>query len=79
MTKMTIPVGPQHPLLKEPICVMLDLSGERVVGTTVNIGYVHRGIELLCEQRSYVQNVALVERICGTVLTLTLPPTARRW
>ena len=65
MTKMTIPVGPQHPLLKEPISVMLDVSGERIVGATVNIGYVHRGIELLCEQRSYIQNVALVERICG--------------
>ncbi|MBM3187276.1 MAG: hypothetical protein FJZ90_00960 [Chloroflexi bacterium] len=65
MTEMTIPIGPQHPLLKEPLSIELDVSGERVVGGRVNIGYVHRGIERLCQQRTYAQNTALVERICG--------------
>jgi len=65
MTVMTIPVGPQHPLLKEPISFQLDIVGERVVGATVNIGYVHRGIELLAVKRSYVQDLALIECICG--------------
>ena len=65
MTVMTIPVGPQHPLLKEPISFTLDLSGERIVGATVNIGYVHRGIERLAVQRTYMQNLALIECICG--------------
>lgn len=91
MTKMTIPVGPQHPLLKEPLSISLDVSGERVVGAQVNIGYVHRGIERLCQQRTYTQSVALVERICGicshahttafcqaveTLHQVTIPPRA---
>jgi Ni,Fe-hydrogenase III large subunit len=63
--KMTIPVGPQHPLLKEPLSIELDLAGERIVDARVSIGYVHRGIEKLCQQRTFAQNVALVERICG--------------
>jgi len=31
----------------------------------LRIGYVHRGIEHLCQQRSYIQNVPLFERVCG--------------
>lgn len=65
MSELTIPVGPQHPLLKEPLSLDLRISGERVKGAAVNIGYVHRGIERLCQERTYVQNVALFECICG--------------
>ena len=65
MAELTIPVGPQHPLLKEPLSIDLRISGERVRGAAVNIGYVHRGIERLCQERTYLQNVALVECICG--------------
>jgi Ni,Fe-hydrogenase III large subunit len=63
--RMIIPVGPQHPLLKEPMSFELELSGEQVVGVTINIGYVHRGLEELFQRRTYVQNLALVECICG--------------
>ncbi|MBC7235861.1 MAG: nickel-dependent hydrogenase large subunit [Chloroflexi bacterium] len=65
MTAMTIPVGPQHPLLKEPISITLELTGERVIGAKIHIGYVHRGLEELFRRRSYTQNLALVECICG--------------
>jgi NADH-quinone oxidoreductase subunit D len=65
MSTITIPVGPQHPLLKEPISFSLDIAGERVESARVNIGYVHRGMEKLCQQRTYTQNVALVECVCG--------------
>lgn len=44
---------------------MLELSGEQVVDASLRIGYVHRGIEHLCQQRSYVQNVHILERVCG--------------
>ena len=30
MTVMTIPVGPQHPLLKEPISFQIDIVGEQL-------------------------------------------------
>ncbi len=65
MRKITVPIGPQHPLLKEPLSMKLEISGERVLGGTLRLGYVHRGIEKLAQQRTYVQNVHLIERICG--------------
>jgi len=65
MTKNIIPIGPQHPLLKEPISVNIEVSGEDVLGGSLRIGYVHRGIERLAQERTYVQNVHLIERICG--------------
>jgi len=45
--------------------MMIDISGETVLGGSLRLGYVHRGIERLAQQRSYVQNVHLIERICG--------------
>lgn len=65
MTKISIPIGPQHPLLKEPLSMKVDISGEKVYGASLRLGYVHRGIERLAQQRNYVQNVHLIERICG--------------
>jgi len=63
--KITIPVGPQHPLLKEPLSFMITLQGENVLESALRLGYVHRGIEKLAESRSYVQNLVLFERVCG--------------
>ncbi|HUV88155.1 MAG TPA: nickel-dependent hydrogenase large subunit [Anaerolineae bacterium] len=65
MTKMIIPIGPQHPLLKEPLSFQLTVTGERIVDSTLRIGYVYRGIERLAQERSYVQNLHLLERVCG--------------
>lgn len=65
MTEITLPVGPQHPLIKEPISIRLDLRGEYVTAARVEIGYVHRGLEQLLQRRTYAQGVAVVERVCG--------------
>ncbi len=65
MTKVIIPIGPQHPLLKEPLSFLLTVEGEQVRESTLRLGYVHRGIERLSQERSYVQTVHLIERICG--------------
>lgn len=65
MAKVVIPVGPQHPALKEPENFLLSLDGERVVGAALNFGYNHRGIEKACEVRTYLQDIYLIERICG--------------
>jgi len=65
MEKITIPIGPQHPLLKEPLSLRISVSGERVLGGELRLGYVHRGIEKLAVSRNYTQNVHLIERICG--------------
>jgi len=63
--KFRIPMGPQHPALKEPEGFSVALKGEKILGVEIRLGYNHRGIEKACEQRSYVQDVYLIERICG--------------
>ena len=65
MSKMVVPIGPQHPLLKEPLSFLVTLEGEQVVDSALRLGYVHRGIEKLAEKRTFIQNVVLTERICG--------------
>jgi NADH-quinone oxidoreductase subunit D len=62
---ITIPIGPQHPALKEPEFFSFEVEGERVISADVRVGYSHRGIEKGCEDRSYIQGLYLVERICG--------------
>jgi NADH-quinone oxidoreductase subunit D len=65
MRNVVIPVGPQHPALKEPESFSVTLSGERIMAFSARLGYNHRGIEKACEERTYVQDVYLIERICG--------------
>ena len=60
-----VPIGPQHPALKEPESFMVDLRGEKISAVALRLGYNHRGIEKGCEERTYVQDVYLVERVCG--------------
>ena len=44
---------------------MFEVEGEYVVSVRPRIGYVHRGIEKALEGRTFIQNLYLVERICG--------------
>jgi len=67
--KTIIPIGPFHPLQEEPEFFKLFVDGETVVDIEVNIGYNHRGIERLAEDRSFDQVTFLVERICGICST----------
>ncbi len=39
--RVTIPIGPQHPALKEPGMFKLTIEGEQIVEAEVNIGYNH--------------------------------------
>ena len=65
-TTYTIPVGPVHPALKEPIELVLNVEGEKIVGVDVICSQVHRGIEWLGMNRNNtVQNIYLSERVCG--------------
>jgi len=60
-----IPIGPQHPALKEPISLRMTVDGEVITDVDIRLGYNHRGVEKLAEERSWLQNIYLVERICG--------------
>ena len=63
--KFIVPIGPQHPALKEPGHFEFTVEGEVITGASVRLGYVHRGIEKSTEDRNWVQNLYLLERICG--------------
>ena len=61
--ELVINMGPQHPSTHGVLRVVLRLDGERVVGSDVVIGYLHRGIEKLCENRDWTQIILLTDRM----------------
>jgi NADH-quinone oxidoreductase subunit D len=67
--KVIVPIGPYHPLQEEPEFFRLYVEGEKVVDIDIVIGYNHRGIEELSEDKHYDQVTFLVERICGICST----------
>jgi len=64
-TCYSIPIGPVHPALKEPIRFQFDLDGERIVGVDIKPGFAHRGIEYMGMRRNLIKTLYLAERICG--------------
>lgn len=65
MSTVKIPIGPQHPALKEPVNFTVEVDGEQVVDAKVRLGYNHRGMEKAAELRTYVRDIYLLERVCG--------------
>lgn len=61
----SIPVGPLHVALEEPMYFKIDVHGETVSHVDINAGHAHRGIEYLTTKRTMYQNVVLTERICS--------------
>lgn len=64
-----IPLGPYHPLLEEAEFFKLYVDGETVVDIDVRIGYNHRGVERIVENKNWDQDTFVVERICGICST----------
>lgn len=58
-----INLGPAHPSTHGVFRAVLTLNGEKIVKLENNIGYLHRGIEKLAENRTYSQFAALTPRI----------------
>ncbi len=69
MSRNVIPVGPYHPLLEEAEYFTLTVDGETVVDIDLDIGWMHRGHELISESKTFTQSIYLVERICGICST----------
>ncbi len=61
--ELVINMGPQHPSTHGVLRVVLRLDGERVVDADVVIGYLHRGVEKLCEHRDWTQIVLITDRM----------------
>ena len=65
MSNFTIPVGPLHVALEEPMYFRIDVSGETVAHVDIHAGHVHRGIEYLATKRNIFQNIK--DSICFQV------------
>lgn len=63
--KFVVPIGPQHPALKEPGHFEFTVDGEIVTNATARLGFVHRGMEKGVEDRNWTQGLYLMERVCG--------------
>ena len=61
--ELTINMGPQHPATHGVLRLVLDLDGETVVKCTPYIGYLHRGVEKLAENRTYLSALPLTDRL----------------
>ena len=62
-TELVLNMGPQHPSTHGVLRVILKLDGEKVLGTDCVIGYLHRGVEKIGENRTYVQFNPYVDRM----------------
>ena len=51
--EMLLNLGPQHPSTHGVLRVVVKIRGENVVDLDPVIGYLHRGVEKLCENSDY--------------------------
>jgi NADH-quinone oxidoreductase subunit D len=61
--EMVLNMGPQHPSTHGVLRIVLHLDGERVADSDIVIGYLHRGIEKLSENRDWTQIILLTDRM----------------
>ncbi len=61
--ELTVSMGPQHPATHGVLRLVLDLDGETVVKCTPYVGYLHRGVEKLAEDRTYLTALPLTDRL----------------
>jgi NADH-quinone oxidoreductase subunit D len=60
---MEINMGPQHPSTHGVFRAVVELDGETVVKVVPHLGYLHRGIEKIAENRTYHQVIPLTDRL----------------
>jgi len=58
-----INMGPQHPSTHGVLRLVVSLKGEIVKNVEPHLGYIHRGIEKMCESITYPQIIHLTDRM----------------
>jgi len=58
-----INMGPQHPSTHGVLRFEVSLQGERIKKVVPHCGYIHRGIEKMCERDTYAQIIHLTDRM----------------
>lgn len=60
---MHLNMGPSHPAMHGTVRIVLELSGENIVKADVQIGYLHRGFEKMCERGTWAQVFPYADRL----------------
>jgi len=60
---MLLNMGPSHPAMHGTIRVMLELDGEKILNSEVEVGYLHRGFEKTCEHKTYFNLLPYTDRM----------------
>lgn len=55
--EMLLNMGPQHPSTHGVLRLVLRMQGETIIGCTPIIGYLHRGMEKIFENRTLMQGI----------------------
>ncbi len=58
-----INMGPQHPSTHGVLRLLVSLKGEKVKSIQPHVGYIHSGIEKMCESITYPQIIHLTDRM----------------
>jgi NADH-quinone oxidoreductase subunit D len=62
-TELVLNMGPQHPSTHGVLRIILKLDGEKVIDADCVIGYLHRGVEKIGENRTYTMFAPYVDRM----------------
>ncbi len=60
--EFVVNMGPHHPSTHGVCRLLLTMDGERVTHVEPYIGYLHRAIEKMCENRTYPQCIPILDR-----------------
>lgn len=60
---MILNMGPAHPATHGTVRVVAELSGEKIIDADVEVGYLHRGFEKMCEVVDYNQVMPYTDRL----------------
>jgi len=60
---MLLNIGPSHPAMHGIVRIVAELDGETVLGAEVEIGYLHRAFEKMCEQGPYNNAIPYTDRL----------------
>jgi len=60
---MLLNMGPSHPAMHGTVRIVVELSGETINKADVQIGYLHRGFEKMCERGTWTQIFPYVDRL----------------
>ncbi len=60
---MMLNIGPSHPAMHGIVRILTELDGEEVLSVDVEIGYLHRAFEKMCEQGPYNNAIPYTDRL----------------